>query len=147
MKLTAWLQAAGLALMLTACGVSGPALHAGPATAVRTSPQGDDGKVVGTFFRVGGPLRPGGTQPPTVPLSGTVQFSAAHHRTVAVRVGTSGRFSVRLPAGAYHVSGRSPSIVEVLTSGATLKSACVRQVPIAVVANQTAPIVVICAVP
>ena len=103
MKLTAWIAAAGLALMLTACEAGGPAPHAGPAAAMRTRTQGDQGKVVGSFSRVGGPLGSGGQQPPTVPLSGTLSFNAAHRRTVAVRVGKSGQFSVWLPAGAYRV--------------------------------------------
>ena len=147
MKLTIWIPAAGLALMLTACGggLRGP--HAGPTTGMRTPAQGGNGKVVGTFIRVGGPLGAGGKQPPSIPLSGTLSFSAGHRRAVAVRVGKSGRFSVWLPAGTYDVSGRSPSIIEMLASGATLESQCSQQVPVAVVAARTVHISVICAVP
>ncbi len=147
MKLTAWIAAAGLALMLTACAAGGPAPHAGLAAAMRTRTQGDQGKVVGSFSRVGGPLGSGGQQPPTVSLSGTLSFNAAHRRAVAVRVGKSGQFSVWLPAGAYRVSGRSPSILEVLASGATLETPCSPQVPVTVVAEQTVRISVVCSVP
>src|SRR5271165_5309510 len=87
MKLTTWMPALALALMLTSCEASGPAPHAGPTPTMRTRAQGDEGRAVGSFTRVGGPLGAGGQQPPSVPLSGTVSFSAAHRRTVAVRVG------------------------------------------------------------
>ncbi|HEY2314715.1 MAG TPA: hypothetical protein VGH96_13950 [Streptosporangiaceae bacterium] len=147
MKLPVWMPAAGLAVMLTACAVSGPAPHAGPATSVRRPAQGGDGKVVGTFVRVGGPLGPGGTQPPDVPLSGTVQFTAAHRGTVAVWVGKSGRFSVWLPAGAYRVSGRSPSIVGLLASGAEREDTCPLEVPVHVVAGRALQVAVVCSVP
>lgn len=147
MKLPAWMPAAGLAVMLTACAVSGPAPNAGLATPMRRPAQGGDGKVVGTFLRVGGPLGPGGTQPPDVPLSGTVQFTAAHRRTVAVWVGKSGRFSVWLPAGAYRVSGSSPSIVGLLASGAEREDTCALEVPVTVLAGRALQVAVICTVP
>ena len=114
MKLTVPTAAGVLALLLTACGATGHAPHARPA----------DGTVVGTFRRVGGPLGAGGTQPPSIPLMGTLRFTAGHRRAVAVQVGKTGRFSVRLPAGRYVVSGRSPSIRGVLASGAVVESPC-----------------------
>ncbi len=147
MKFATWVPAAGLALMLTACEAGGPAPHAGPAPAMRTRAPGGEGKAVGSFTRVGGPLGQDGQQPPSVPLSGTLSLSAAHRRTLAVRVGKSGRFTVWLPAGAYRVSGRSPSILEILASGATLESACSQQVPVTVVAAQAVHVSVICSVP
>jgi hypothetical protein len=147
MKLTTWMAVVALALMLTACEAGAPSPHAGLAATMRTRAQGDEGRVVGSFTRVGGPLGAGGQQPPTVPLSGTVSFSAAHRSTVAVRVGKSGQFSVRLPAGAYRVSGSSPSILEVLASGATRESPCSQQVTVTAVASKTVRIAVICAVP
>ena len=132
---------------MTACAVSGPAPDADLATPVRRPPQGGDGKVVGTFVRVGGPLGQGGTQPPDVPLSGTVQFTAAHRRTVAAWVGKSGRFSVWLPAGAYRVFGRSPSMVGLLASGAEREDTCALEVPVTVVAGRALQIAVACTVP
>jgi len=147
MKLTTWMPALALALMLTSCEASGPAPHAGPTPTMRTRAQGDEGRVVGSFTRVGGPLGAGGQQPPSVPLSGTVSFSAAHRRTVAVRVGKSGWFAVSLPAGAYSVSGSSPSLLELLASGATRESPCSQQVTVTAVASKTVRIAVICAVP
>jgi hypothetical protein len=119
----------------------------GPGHSDAHAAQGGSGKVVGTFIRVGGPLGAGGKQPPSIPLSGTLSFSAGHRRAVAVQVGKSGRFSVWLPAGTYDVSGRSPSIIEMLASGATLESQCSQQVPFAVVAARTVHIAVVCAVP
>ena len=35
------------------------------------------------------------------------------HQLATVRVGNPGTFSVMLPAGIYHVSGRSPHVIEV----------------------------------
>lgn len=147
MRLTTWLPAAGLALLPTACGGLDPALHAGRSPAMRTRAYGAEGKVAGAFIRVGGPLGQGGKQPPSVPLSGTLSFSAGHRRTVAVRVGKSGRYSVWLPAGAYQVSGRSPSILEVLASGASREPPCSPEIPVIVTAGETVRIDVICPVP
>ena len=135
MKLTIWIPAAGLALMLTACGGGPRGPHAGPTTGMLTPAQGGNGQVVGTFIRVGGPLGQGGVQPPDVPLSGTVQFSSAHRRTLAVRVGKSGQFSLWLPAGQYQAVGSSPSLSEVLSSGATRVSPCSLRVPVTVEAG------------
>jgi len=64
------------------------------------------GRVVGKLEREGGPIGPGGKQPPVVPLSGTVVFWRRAHRTVRVEAGKSGRFSVRLAPGHYAVWGR-----------------------------------------
>ncbi len=143
MKLTAWVPATALALLLAACGSTVAAPGAGPTTATHAG----DGRVVGTFMRVGGPIGPDGQQPLSIPLSGTVSFSAAHRRTVAVRVGKSGRFSVWLPAGAYDVVGRSPSIIEVLASGAERESTCAPRVAATVAAGRVVHLSVVCAVP
>ncbi len=137
MKAAAWIAGLGLALALTACAASAPG-HVTPA---------GDGRIIGTFIRAGGPLGPGGKQPRDRPLAGTVQFFAAHHPTIAVRVGRSGRFAVSLPAGTYRVSGRSPSILEVLASGATRESACSAEQQVAVVTGRTLQISVTCPVP
>lgn len=147
MKLVAWM--AGLALALAGCAASAPAAparHSG--SPVMPAPARDgEGRVIGTFIRAGGPLGPGGTQPRDRPLMGTVQFLAAHHRMVAVRVGRAGGFSVWLRAGTYWVSGRSPSIVEVLASGATRESPCSAQHQIVVVKGRALRITVTCVVP
>jgi hypothetical protein len=147
MKPIAWTAGAGLALTLAACGASAPGPQAGPATQQHTSVSGAEGKVVGTFIRVGGPLAQGGVQPPNVPLAGTVQFSSAHRRTVAVRVGKSGRFSLWLPPDQYQAVGGSPSLSEVLSSGATVVSPCSMRVSVTVVASRPVRITVTCVVP
>ena len=154
MKLTAWM--AGLALVLAGCaaGASAPAATVTkPSSATSSSVKPStaavpaDGRVIGTFLREGGPLGAGGKQPPNVLLKGTVQFFAAHHRTLAVRVGRSGRFAVWLPAGTYRVSGRSPSLLEQLPSGAVRETTCSALRQIAVVAGGALRITVICNVP
>lgn len=147
MKLAAWV--AGLALALAGCAASAPpapARHSeGPV--VPALARDGEGRVIGTFIRAGGPLGPGGTQPRDRPLRGTVQFLAAHHRMVAVRVGGAGRFSVWLRAGTYRVSGRSPSILEVLASGATRETKCSGSQRIVVVTGRARRITVTCVVP
>lgn len=147
MKLAAWM--AGLALALAGCAASAPpapARHSkGPV--VPALARDGEGLVIGTFIRAGGPLGPGGTQPRDRPLRGTVQFLAAHHRMVAVRVGGAGRFSVWLRVGTYRVSGRSPSILEVLASGATRETKCSGSQRIVVVTGRARRITVTCVVP
>jgi hypothetical protein len=138
MKLMMWIPAAALAASMTACGTSTP-----PTRASTNS----DGTMTGTFTRVGGPLGPGGTQPRPVPLTGTLQFSAGHHRMVAVQVGETGRFSVSLPPGSYTVSGRSPSLVTTLASGAHVVRPCTQPVRVTVVARRTVHVSLVCAVP
>ena len=68
------------------------------------------GHLAGRLVMEGGAMGPGGQQPGERPIPGTVTFTVASHRQVAVQVGTSGIFSVQLPPGTYQVSGRSPSI-------------------------------------
>jgi hypothetical protein len=147
MKPIAWIAESGLVLTVAACGVSAPRPQAGPPAEQHTSPHSGDSKVVGAFIRVGGPLGQGGKQPPTVPLSGTLSFSAGHRRTIAVRVGKSGRYSVWLPADTYLVSGRSPSMLEVSASGATRESPCSREIRLTIAVGKTMRIDVICPVP
>jgi hypothetical protein len=152
MKPIAWMAGSGLALTVAACGASAPRPQAGPPTvqhtsAQHTSPHSGDGKVIGAFIRVGGPLGQGGKQPPSVPLSGTLSFSAGHRRTIAVRVGQSGRYSVWLPADTYLVSGRSPSMLDVSASGATRESPCSQEIRLTIAAGKTVRMDVICPVP
>jgi hypothetical protein len=103
----------------------------------------DLGLVTGKFERVGGPLGPGGKQPPVVALRGTVTFTAAHQRTALVRVGNSGRFSVRLAPGRYRVTGRTPDI----EGPGHVEAVCQGPVSLTVSAGHTSAIKVICAVP
>ena len=115
--------------------VPGPAAHA------RRAP---DGVVVGRFEREGGPLGPGGTQPPTLPLSGTIWFARAGHRTVTVRAGKSGKFSVRLAPGSYRVSGRTPMIQG---QPGNTDAVCSLPSPVRVTAHHARHITVFCIVP
>ncbi|HSR86329.1 MAG TPA: hypothetical protein VLM11_19295 [Streptosporangiaceae bacterium] len=78
---------------------------------------------------------------------GTLTFSAGHRGVVAVHVGKSGRFSVTLPAGHYLVSGRSPSILEVLASGAKIEQPCTYANPVTVITGRTVHLSVVCVVP
>jgi hypothetical protein len=112
-------------LLLAGCGAS-----AGQPSPMAT--------VTGRFIREGGPLGPGGQQPAEQPLSGTVVFTAGRLR-VAVQVGSSGTFSLRLPPGTYAVSGRSPSIVEVSTgtAGGQAATAATRETPCSVPGSVT----------
>ncbi len=139
MKLMICMPAAALVATLTACGPG--------ASRAQAEAKTNGGTVTGTFMRVGGPPGPGGTQPHPVPLTGTVLFTAGHHRMFAVRVGKTGRFTVGLPAGHYVVSGTSPSMGEVLASGATVDPPCALPTSVTVVAGRTAGVSVVCTVP
>jgi len=147
MRLTSWILVVALALTLAACATTGAAGHPGSASATSAATAGEPGTVTGTFTRVGGPLGAAGTQPRPVPLTGTLIFSAGHHRVVAVQVGKKGRFAVTLPAGIYVVSGRSPSLGEVLASGAVLDPPCTAPTPVNVAAGRTVHVCLVCAVP
>jgi hypothetical protein len=59
--------------------------------------------VPGTFVRVGGPA-PGSA----VPLPGTINARDVAGKTFTATVGRNGRFTLSLPPGVYHVTGRSP---------------------------------------
>jgi hypothetical protein len=129
-----------------AAGHGGGAVHT---TAYQTATKHgrDDGKVIGDFIREGGPLGPSGQQPKNVPLSGTIMFESRHHRTIDVRVGNSGRFSVWLPARMYSVTGKSPDILTQLPSGASQEDVCSLTVTVKVRADHTTWITVVCPVP
>ena len=75
------------------------------------------GTVTGRLMREGGPLGPGGQQPGTRSIPGTVRFTGGHHQVIMVRTNGVGMFSVRLPAGRYEVSDRSPRILLVGSDG------------------------------
>ena len=103
--------------------------------------------VTGRFLIEGGPMRPGGGQPGERPLRGTVTFTAAGGRTVSVAVGRSGAFSVALAPGTYHVSGRSPEIMEVSSGGAQHETVCSQPLTVDVTGQHPLKIAVTCIVP
>ena len=100
------------------------------------------GVVAGKFEREGGPIAPGGKQQ-VVPLTGTIRFARAHHRTVRVHVGKSGRFSARLVPGYYEISGRTPDI----RGPGRQEAVCPVPGKVRVSADRTRHITVACIVP
>jgi hypothetical protein len=125
-------------LLLAACAAIGQQASQDAST---------QGTVTGRFLREGGPLGPGGQQPGERPIPGTVQFTAAGHRLITVGVGSSGAFSVGLPAGTYHVAGRSPQIMEVSSDGTQHETPCSQPLSVTVTARHTTKIAVTCVVP
>ena len=108
------------------------------------------GHLAGRLVMEGGPMGPGGQQPGERPMRGTVTFTAAGHRQVAVQVGASGTFSVQLPPGTYQVSGRSPAIQTSNGSGASgteQELPCSQPLSAKITAGHTATITVTCIVP
>jgi hypothetical protein len=145
-------------LLLAACG--GATGAGGAAGTMDTSATGTGAATTGTagtgtgttavtgrFLMEGGPVRPGGDQPGERPLRGTVTFAAAGERTVSVPVGRAGTFSVALAAGTYHVSGRSPQIMEVSGGGTQHETACSQPLTVHVTGQRTLKITVTCIVP
>ena len=104
------------------------------------------GTVAGTFEGVGGPavIRNGIPQTPVFPLSGTVTFTDAGGHARPFAVGPPGTFSVRLAAGTYFVSGRTPSYSEVSKDGSSIPIPCSLPQSIQVRPRQTMRIAVIC---
>jgi hypothetical protein len=121
------------ATLLTACaGVPGPG-----------SPRGT---VTGRLMLEGGPGVPGGRPPGQRPIPGTVQFTDRQHRLILAQVGNSGDFSVRLPAGSYAVSGRSPRVIEV-SNGARHEITCSQTLSVTVTLRHTTRVALTCIVP
>jgi hypothetical protein len=131
------LAGGGVAAASTALGT--PTAHGTPGRASHAA----DGRVTGKFEREGGPPEPSGKQP-VVPLSGTMRFARAGHRTVRVHVGKSGKFSVRLAPGSYRVSGRTPQILQV---PGNIEATCWLHGRLKVSSGRTRHIVVTCIVP
>jgi hypothetical protein len=104
------------------------------------------GHVAGRLVMEGGPMGPGGQQPGERPIPGTVTFTAAGHKPVTVKVGSSGAFSVPLPPGRYRVSGRSPAIMEV-DGVRNRELPCTQPASATVTAGHTASITLACVVP
>ena len=132
-------------LVLSACaGSSGP-VTADSVRITAHSVAASAGTIRGRYVMEGGPFTPG-SQPPARPLSGVVSFQDGDAR-VSVRVGTSGRFSVRLPAGTYTVSGRSPSIPEQLPDGHLADGRCPVPRTVRVHGGRTERLTLLCAAP
>ena len=125
-------------------GVLLTGLAAGCASAGAQTPA--SGHLRGKLVMEGGPMGPGGKQPGERPMSGTVTFTEAGHQPVTVKVGSSGTFSVPLPPGRYHVSGRSPDIMEI-DGGRSRELPCSQPTSAVVTAGQTATITLTCVVP
>jgi hypothetical protein len=115
-----------------------------PGSLAANQPRPSYGHVVGKFERVGGPAQPGTGQTLTVPLSGTIRFTRAGHKTVTVRVGKTGLFSVRLAPGVYRVSGRTPDIVG---EPGNVDATCPIFRPVAITTGMTRHVTVVCSVP
>jgi hypothetical protein len=120
---------------------SAVALH--PAAAVHQVPPAG-GLVLGIFIRVGGPLGPGGKQPPEVRLSGTMRFTRGGHAAITVRVGKAGTFAARLAPGRYRVSGTTP---EIRGEPGNIEATCSLPGTVTVSAGLTRHVTVVCAVP
>ena len=135
-------------LRICACALTGlllTSVAAGCASAEGTVHPAT-GHLAGKLVMEGGPLGPGGQQPGERPMSGTVTFTAAGRQAVTVTVGSSGEFSVPLPAGLYQVSGRSPDIMEV-DGGRSRELPCSQPTPVVVTAGQTGTLTLTCIVP
>jgi len=92
--------------------------------------------VPGRFVRVGGP--PPGSP---VPLPGTITARAVTGGTFTATAGNSGRFTLSLPPGSYHVTGRSP----LMQSGQMI---CVATAELRVTRSKPADSVnVVCSIP
>ena len=143
-QLRTWAYVLGV-LLLTGCAAAGAAEHAAGHPAV--GPARATGHVTGRLLIEGGAMGPGGQQPGKRPIPGTVTFTAAGHRPVAVGVGASGTFSAWLPPGRYQVTGRSPDIVTVTDSGKDEVQTCSQPVSVTVSARHAATLAVVCIVP
>jgi hypothetical protein len=134
------------ALLLTGCTAASAAIHTAAAAAGHTTSSAT-GRVTGKLVMEGGPIGPGGQQPGERPIPGTVTFTEAGRRPVNVEVKTSGEFSAWLPPGRYHVTGRSPDVITVTSSGRHLEQTCSQPSSVTVRARHTVTITVACIVP
>jgi hypothetical protein len=98
--------------------------------------------VSGRFLVEGGPLGAGER-----PIRGTVTFTGGGGRRVSVLVGRSGTFAVALVPGIYHVSGRSPNIVEVDADGTQHETTCSQPLTVHLNGQRTLKITLTCIVP
>jgi hypothetical protein len=100
------------------------------------------GTVTGTYVMVGGASADSGERP----TPGTVQFASSRHQPVTVRVGRSGTFSIRLPAGTYHVSGTSARVL-VMSNGISHPAPCSLPLTVTVTPRRAILVTLTCAVP
>lgn len=98
-----------------------------------------DSPVGAAFGSVSGTLRFQGITAHSV--AGTVVFVDAHGQRTAVRVPSDGRFSIRIPAGIYAVTGHSP---QVLSNGAETICTTAQQTPVIVHRGATTPVALGC---
>jgi hypothetical protein len=120
-----------------------PSAACTPAAASSAVPQGI---ITGRLQIEGGPLGPGGQQPGTRPIPGTIRFISGLHQRITVRVNNSGRFRVQLPSGRYEVSDRSPALLQVGTGGIG-RQTWSRPVPVTVTGHHAIRINLTTAVP
>ncbi len=67
------------------------------------------GTVTGIFVRIGGPA-PVGPSGDGVPLPGNVVAAGTTGKRFTARTGKSGRYTMTLPPGTYHLTGHSPEV-------------------------------------
>jgi hypothetical protein len=145
--------AAAAVLVLTACGGTtgtgttdsggtGAAGTSTTATGITTVTGTGATTVTGRFLVEGGPVGAGER-----PIRGTVTFTGAGRPRVSVPVGRSGTFSVALAPGIYHVSGRSPNIVEVDAGGSQHETTCSQPLTVHPDGQRTLKITLTCIVP
>jgi hypothetical protein len=68
------------------------------------------GTLSGIFLMVGGPAGPADPSGVRIPLPGRVIATASSGERFAVSTGNSGRFTMLLPPGTYHLTGYSPKV-------------------------------------
>jgi hypothetical protein len=103
--------------------------------------------VRGTFEEKGGPMQPGKTSPPVMPLSGVVTFRDSGGDALNVTVGASGKFSVNLAPGSYTVTGRSKSIGQQNADGTVSHPPCSSPLTLTVRPGTQAHVTVVCLIP
>ena len=129
------------AAVLAAVGVA--AVSAAPST----RPVSPGGTVTGRLLIEGGPINiRSGRQPGKQPIPGTIRFTSTRRGTVTARAGRSGAFTARLPAGTYHVSFRTPRILEVSGNGTSHQTWSSRST-VTVTARHTTRIILLSVVP
>jgi hypothetical protein len=133
------------ALLLSGCTAAGATEHATGHTA--TGSAWATGQVTGRLLIEGGPISRDGQQPGERPISGTVTFTAAGHRPVAIKVGNSGTFSASLPPGRYQVVWRSPAVITVTDPGQEEEQNSAPPMSVTVSARHTSSITLVGIVP
>jgi len=103
--------------------------------------------VHGTFEEKGGPVQPGKTSPPVMPLAGVVTFRDSGGDALNVTVGASGKFSVNLAPGSYTVTGRSKSIEQQNADGSYSDPPCSSPLTLTVRPGAPAQVTVECLIP